>query len=625
MIVKVIPLRRMPLKIPWLDYMVPDELKNKIKIGALVAIPIRKQISYGIVAAFGPSQVLKKMSVKEINGIFFDGGPLLSEQIINFINEFSNFYRVSPGFVLKNAFFKLTKKNLGLIADRIKIKLNNKQARAIKKPILFNFETENEKYQRIIELCEHQGQKLILTPTTEQAKEIFLKLSQKINNKIVLITGETSDKQYFENWLEIRNNNKIIAVGTRRAIFLPWIDLQTIIMDDEGNFLHKSWDMAPRFNSHDAILIMSKFTASAIYFFSQTPSVESYFFGKKNIYASEGAITACKNPTPIFLHKRNKNHYKKYQIIDEDIIEAITNSKKNAFIYINKKSSYASVICQDCGNNFQCDNCKRSLNYSKKSNLLTCEFCGIKKELPFTCPKCENANYVFLGAGAESVAAEISAKMSHKKIIIIDKESLCSVSLLNDKEAKIIIGTDYAWLRINWDDINIFAMIDPDFSLILPEYKATEDLWQKIRQAQILLPKNASYFIQTANAEHPVFKGIYEPDYFYAKELTERKKFGYPPFKFLIRLLVGLSTQSASVQEAKNFYNKLKNLTNQCNNVTISNPLKSNPPYFRAKYWHIILVKADYANYKKITSKIAEITDQTWKFDPNPNNILSIS
>jgi len=620
MIIQVIPLRRMPFEIFLLDYSVPENLTRKISPGSLVAIPFRNQISYGIVAHLKQSNETKKIKIKNIDGLVFET-PLLTQNIIDFIEELSLFYRVSPGIILKNLIFKIIKKNLKLAEISLKNFQEKKETKIGTKPILFNYISSEKKYTKIIELSRKKGQNLILTPTVELANDIIDNLPHEIKKKCILVTGETTDKQFFEFWMRIRNNENLTVIGTRRAIFLPWMDLTSVIMDDEGDSAHKNWDMAPRFHTRDALLLMSKYIKCDIFLFSHTPSIDSYFFAKKNIYTMQGEVQKITSPSPVFIKYKNSTE----SALDDEIIESISNSKKNCFVYINRKSSYSSVICKDCGHVFRCKNCERALSLTQKNGFLNCMFCDINEPFPFECPKCFGANLIFLGKGAKSIVLDLKNRLPKKNVILVDKESLETKNNLRDINNSIVVGTEFAWSRVNWKKIDVFTMVDPDFSLMLPEYKATEDLWQKIRQAQFLLPKNSSFFIQTCNREHYVYSGIYKPNIFYGKETLERKKFNYPPFKYLIRLLVDSANKNCDETPILHLKNRILGLTQGKNNVIINGPHKANPPYFRGKYWFTILIKADYSNYKNITKNIAKIIPSTWKFDPNPNSILSIS
>ena len=110
MIIQVIPAKRMPLSLSFLDYSVPEEFANKIKIGQLVKIPFRNKEEFGVVLNIKPSSAsnIKTKSVKEI--VFTE--PVLSKEQLNFLVDISEFYHVSLGFLLKGNLLPLQKAKL---------------------------------------------------------------------------------------------------------------------------------------------------------------------------------------------------------------------------------------------------------------------------------------------------------------------------------------------------------------------------------------------------------------------------------------------------------------------------------------------------------------------------------
>jgi primosomal protein N' len=113
------------------------------------------------------------------------------------------------------------------------------------------------------------------------------------------------------------------------------------------------------------------------------------------------------------------------------------------------------------------------------------------------------------------------------------------------------------------------------------------------------------------------------PQSFYDKELQERKLFGYPPFSYLVRLYNGEKTLEQSKIAANNLFLHLQSLTKDRHDITISNPLPFSPSYTKGLHWHGIVVKISFEKYKQLTKFLAENIPENWKFDPNPNNLLS--
>ena len=100
MIAEIIPARRMPSALPFLDYLVPPADETDIKIGQLVTIPFQSGETFGVV--FNLKQNPEKLTTKlrPIKNIVFKK-PILHRFQLQFLKDMSDFYRVSLGFLLK--------------------------------------------------------------------------------------------------------------------------------------------------------------------------------------------------------------------------------------------------------------------------------------------------------------------------------------------------------------------------------------------------------------------------------------------------------------------------------------------------------------------------------------------
>jgi primosomal protein N' len=231
-----------------------------------------------------------------------------------------------------------------------------------------------------------------------------------------------------------------------------------------------------------------------------------------------------------------------------------------------------------------------------------------------------------LGTGTDGIGRELKKRLTNaKKIILLDDEKPENKKLNISAQNNIFIGTSGALQYISDLGIKTAVMADPDLVLSLPEYKSAEELWQKIRLVQTNLPADGLFYIQTRLPDHHVFQGVYNPDVFYAKEISDRKAFDYPPAKFLLRLYYGGSTQEEANNEAERLFKALNGLTQGDVDAIISSPLPSNPPYYRQRYWRVILIKIGYSAYKKTIRSLLSVVPEAWKVDPNPNNTLSVT
>src|SRR3989339_697316 len=566
MIAKVALIRRMPRKISELDYLVPLELKKQVTIGQLVNVPFRNRLVFGLVTEFKENESEEaKGKLKSIENIIWENSALTLKQL-GFAIEISEFYNTPLGFILQTCLPPLKKTKIKKIsipnADRLK-------PAERQKPEIKLYNNLDERNKLLNELVSISGQTLILVPDAKAAED----LNFPAGLHPTIINTDLSEKELFDLWFKIRTEEIKLVIGTRRALFMPWSNLQTIIVDDEASANHKSSEMAPRMQVREAAMMLAHAHGAKCILTTHTPSVESWYFAQHKVYTNQQEISVL-NPNLTIVDMKEERRGRNYGFFSLQLDDAIANcGSGDIFLFL-------------------------------------------------TCPKCRGSNMVMYGVGTQSLEKELAKKNLDKKIIRIDSDT-ATIYDKNFKDDKIIIGTQMAWDKIDWSKIKLMAFIDADSSLFIPEYKVSENLWEQLRDTQFHLPPTAHLLIQTGHKEHHVFSNLSQPQGFYDKELQERKLFSYPPFSYLVRIYNGEKTFEESRLAATSLYDHLQTLTKTRHDITISNPLPFSPSYAKGQHWHGIVIKISFEKYKQLTKFIAENIPENWKFDPNPNNLLS--
>lgn len=615
MIAKVAPIRRLPQKISELDYSVDSSMTDTIKIGHLVLIPFRNQNIFGVVMNLindNESTVSKK--IKPITELVWEKNAFTNEQL-NFLKEISEFYNTPLGFILQSALLPLKKTKLKKLVTHFK---SNTETIERKKPELRLYKNIAEKKLLFGEF--KSGQTLIIVPDINSIKTAVECLVNP--SDATIIHGDLGDKEEFDLWVKIRTGNSGIFVGTRRALFMPWNNLCTVIVDDEANPNHKSSDMAPRLHAREAALMLAHAHGAQCILTGHTPTVESWYFAHVGIYNSKSLPSPLHADESILIDMRDERRGRNYSAISTELDDCLSRPG-DIFLFINRKGSSSYVGCRDCGYVSKCPNCKRGLVYHENTSTLECHFCHTKIKIFLNCPNCQGTNVAMYGVGTQLLENELRKKnIANKTIVRIDSDTaeIYDNKILGDK---IIIGTQLAWDKIDWSKISLMSFLDADSSLFVPEYKMSENLWWQIRDAQFRLPEKSTLLIQTGHTEHQVLSNLTQVEKFYESESQERKLFSYPPFGYILKLYNGEKTADASLKAASNLADHLKSLTKDQKNLIISSPLAFSPTYFKGLYFYGIIVKVGFEKYKQTTKFIGQNIPENWKFDPNPNNLLS--
>lgn len=620
---QVILFRRMPPNIAYFDYLVPTDLEKQIKMGQLVEVPFRNNTEFGLIYSVSQDSFLdNKTKLRTLNKICFLNS-FLPAPVFEFFKEISNFYATDLGFIYKFSLPKFTKKFFtNLSSQDLKISSITKKSQ---KPQITLTESPLKIKEILQKNISSTGQHLVLVPEKNDLKEVISWLSDKFSTET--LSSDLTDKNTTKLWKKIRNNENIILVGTRKALFLPWTNLKNIFLLDEGNENYKSWDMSPRYHTRDATMLLSKFTGSQVFLLSHTPSINSYYLASENKYSSTGQLKKFKQPYSL-IDLNLEKHAKNYSFLSFSLIDELKNLDKDdcAFLYLNKKGSAGYVFCGDCQKPIICKNCKRPLNYFSAKKEMRCNFCEISESLTHSCPSCQSLNLQMRNPGTESIEKEILKfpELKDFKIVRIDSESLDLEKQNIFKSGTIFIGTELAWSIIPWSKIKLTAFLDTDRALISAEYKDLENLWQKIRESFFKTSLENKILLQGTHLDHYLFKSLDDPQIFYEQQLKERSLFHYPPYNFWLKLIISDKNANQAVRQANELKNRLISLTNSSKNAKITGPHQAIPQYRKGLYYYILLIRLGYEDYQNTVKQINKVVPKNWKVDPNPNTLLSL-
>lgn len=508
----IIPLTRIPHALPQvLSYFSGQNLLN----GALVQIPLGRRKEEGIV--IGARDIADyKMEIKsadfELRSVnkILSAEPVLTAKQIELALFLGQYYFCSPGIFAKMCLPKKLKGEAG--ATRLK------------------------------------KQTLIITPTIAQAENIA-----KNHKNAVLWHSGLKTKQLNENWWKIKNGQAQTIIGTRSAVFLPFAGLKEIIVEDEANPNHKSWDMFPHYDTH--------ITARKL---------AELFGAKLELKATNVAHKDILSPTIIDMRAELKGG--NFSIFSVDLYEAVKSAlteKKQVILFINRRGAANFILCRDCGYITNCPNCDSPMAYHLINNRpsLLCHHCGAKDASPKTCPKCKSWRIKTVGSGSQKVEAETNKFFPDAKISRLDSDNAPNpkdqqkiVADFIEKKTDVLIAT-----QIIFSHLAELASVKPEVAGILsadtllhiPDFRSSERTWQTITALRRLQSKN--FIIQTYNPENSVLKYISDNDYAgFAKEEKEtRQALNYPPFSQIVKLTIRHRDANKAGQEAKILQAKL--------------------------------------------------------------------
>lgn len=471
---------------------------------------------------------------------------------------------------------------------------------------------------------------LFLLPEISLTKQIVQRLEKKYGKQLGFYHQKLTDFEKVEVWRNVKNNNLKILIGTRNALFLPFLNLGLIVVDEEHDSAYKPREVSPFFNAKDASQILAKFYHAHVILGSATPSVESFYLAQKDklkyVFLGE-RFGNVKLPEFELINFKEEQDSKKVmgnfslKLIDE--MKRELERKKQTMILHNRRG-YANVIeCESCGYVNYCSNCDVVMTYHKYSNEMKCHYCGQKASKPKVCPKCHSENLNERGVGVEQIHEEVSRLFPDSEVDRMDVDSMRKkfayeklYEKIEEGETDIVVGTQMISKGLDFDNIELVAIPRADSMLYVQDFRAEERAFQLITQVSGRAGRisgEGKVLIQTYNPQHSVFQLIKEnnPAKIYDHFLEERKKFHYPPYVKLIMIELKHRKED-KVNRASQFMGSIlrKYLPEEC----ILGPEKSPIGKLNLMYQYQILLKLPrgkkYAEFKQLVLKSFEEFDE---------------
>jgi len=554
----------------YFDYSVPDTLVDIIAVGQLVQIPFRSSTMYGIVFAITDSKPSAK--TKPIDSIVHVY-PLCSKKYLDYMRKTSEIYGIALGTLLKMGMLPLQKRKLKTLDIAMPL---TKPSAAAHQPNVSLYSTREEHAHILQETI--TGTTLILVPEIHLVNEIIQLLSDAQKEDVIMWHSELSTKEKFSNWVSIVQKEKNIIIATRNGLLLPFAELDTIICDYEHDENHKQWDGIPRIHTRHHVSQLAALHNAQAHFMSYSLSVESYY----NVQKQKATWHAKKLNSmkilfgntitaPTIVHTKREIGSKHYQALIEPMqkqVQHAINAQQHVFLFVNRRP------------------------IDKESYTIT----------------------------TQVIEHEIAQLFPNVNVIRIEKETTIDNV---DPQATIYIGTTAAFPHLPWDNIGFIGYLDIDRQIAIPEFDSLQSAWHIIQKSMYYKHADASFYIQTRNPDHMLFRSLHEPDRFYRTELSERKSLLYPPYSTMFRYMYGHESKSEALNVSHTMYATFKYiLTNTSVSGRISHPIEMNEQILRGKYWYGFIIRFENIHHD-ILQKLHEQLDDSWRVDPHPISLIS--
>lgn len=472
---------------------------------------------------------------------------------------------------------------------------------------------KTEVYIKLIDQVVSQGkQVLFLLPEIALTAQIINRLTRYFGPKVGVYHSKFSASQRAEVWNRTQSADPDqryqVLLGARSALFLPFVDLGLVIVDEEHDTSYKQQDLTPRYQGRDTAIYLAHLWHAKAVLGSATPSLESYFNAKQGRY---GLATMTQRfgglPLPevlcVDLKQAHRNgevngHLSKFLL---DHIQQALDNHEQVILFQNRRGFSLRLECDDCHWVPECQNCDVSLVYHKSTNSLRCHYCGYSIPIPHECPACHSTHIAMKGFGTERIEDDLRILFPKAQVARLDLDAAAQrnryLEILHDFESQridILVGTQMVTKGLDFENVSVVGILSADNLISYPDFRSFEKSFQQMTQVSGRAGrhgKQGKVIIQTFNPYHQAVRNVIDNDYqeMYTSQITERRVFRYPPYYRLIQVTMRHRDKDILNQSAALFANTLRS---QFGNRVLG-PEYPSVPRIRNQYIKQIILRFD--------------------------------
>jgi primosomal protein N' (replication factor Y) len=442
--------------------------------------------------------------------------------------------------------------------------------------------------QAVAECLRRDMQAIVMVPEIALTPQTVRRFLARFPGQVGLVHSKLSEGERYDTWRRARLGQLKVIVGPRSALFSPLPKLGLIVMDECHDGSYYQGDQ-PSYDSVQAAIEYSLLAGAVCILGSATPPVALKYraesspsivknevskYGRHQLQLLElpsrltplekGGVSEGTPLPPVRvidmrdeLRSGNRGFFSR---LLEQTLSDVLAREEQVILFLNRRGSATYVFCRDCGKALSCPRCDIPLTYHTQlpDVELLCHHCGYKRKMPKNCPTCKSTAIREYGLGSERVATEVQERFPLARTLRWDWETTRQkdaheiiLSHFVSQRSNVLVGTQMLAKGLDLPKVTLVGIILADVGLNLPDPFAAERVFQVLTQVAGRAGRSAlggQVILQTFQPEHYAIQAAAGHDYigFYNRELTERKKLGYPPFGRLVRLEYRhLNTQTA--------------------------------------------------------------------------------
>lgn len=473
-------------------------------------------------------------------------------------------------------------------------------------------------------------QVLILLPEIALGTQWLERFSTRFGTLPAQWHSELSQGQRRRVWRAVAENDALVVVGARSALFLPFRTLGLIVVDEEHDASFKQ-EEGVTYHARDMAVVRGRFEKCPIVLSSATPSLETVVNVRQGKYhglylprrhggaelpslhlidmrrysrstgvGQRGRVLAASPSAPALPQENTPQ--KRFWLappLAEAIAETLARGEQS-LLFLNRRGYAPLTLCQRCGFRMQCRHCASWLVEHRALGRLICHHCGFFCPPPTVCPQCSSEDsFAVCGPGIERLAEEVALRFPQCRASLLASDMNGGPAAMRDAIAAMengtldmMIGTQIIAKGYHFPRLTLVGVVDADLGLAGGDLRAAERTYQLLSQVAGRAGREkhpGHVYLQSYTPEHPVLQAQIHGNFqeFIDEESRQREALSMPPFGRLAALIVS----SESEAKAETVARALARQAPRIAGMEVLGPVPAPMAFLRNRYRFRLLVK----------------------------------
>ena len=450
------------------------------------------------------------------------------------------------------------------------------------------------------------AQVLILLPEIALTQDLISRITARFGAAPAEWHSGVAAPRRRQVWEAVVSGRCNIVVGARSALFLPFVNLRMVVVDEEHDGSFKQGEGLV-YHGRDLAVSRARIEEATVVLASATPSLETLWNARQERYgwlklaARHGAavmpevalldLRACPPDPQTWLSQPLR------AAIGETLLRG-----EQALLFLNRRGYAPVVLCRGCGHRLTAPDTDSWLVEHRYTGRLVCHLTGFTMPRPKHCPSCGAVDsLVSVGPGVERVEEEVRGLFPEARTAVFSsdttpdaKSARALIQRMTDGEIDILVATQAAAKGHNFPLLTLVGVVDADLGLRGGDLRAAERTFQLLTQAtgragRADRPGRA--ILQTWTPEHPVLMALAagDRDAFVEAELAEREAAALPPYGRLAALILSGENAAAVEKLARDLAGSIPNAAR----LEVYGPADAPLALVRGRRRKRLLVRAD--------------------------------